>query len=153
MLLPVLYIGFAGVSNAFSFKYHTSHRQEISPRSNIVPRQNISTTPGTSTPDPAPITGVATFVDFAHEPNTVCGPLSGTSGLSHVSPGHPVSVALEISSAQLSHGRIKTVDKEVTDSNCRREWGLGCCGGKHFAWTWIWWRMCGDDRYGMPLRN
>ncbi|KAL8701259.1 MAG: hypothetical protein Q9201_005012 [Fulgogasparrea decipioides] len=69
MLLPILCVALAGLSNAVSFKHK------------ILPRQNGSAPfVDGSTAAPAAMTGVATFVDFVHEANTVCGPLSGANG-------------------------------------------------------------------------
>lgn len=68
MLLPILCVAFAGLGNALSLTHKIS------------PRQNGSAPAvGGSAAAPAAMTGVATFVDFVHEANTVCGPLSGMS--------------------------------------------------------------------------
>lgn len=67
MLLPIICVALAGLSNAFS----VNHK--------ILARQNASTPVGDGGVAPAAMTGVATFVDFVHEQNTVCGPLSGMS--------------------------------------------------------------------------
>ncbi|KAL8734079.1 MAG: hypothetical protein Q9181_003344 [Wetmoreana brouardii] len=59
MLLPILCVALAGLSDAVSLKHH------------ILPRQNGSApSVDGSTAGPAAMTGVATFVDFVHEANT-----------------------------------------------------------------------------------
>ncbi|KAI4149152.1 MAG: hypothetical protein L6R39_002589 [Caloplaca ligustica] len=57
MLLPIFLVAFAGLGNTLS----------------ILPRQNMTAVPSA-------MTGVATFVDFPHQQNTVCGPVSGANG-------------------------------------------------------------------------
>ncbi|KAL8631786.1 hypothetical protein Q9189_002484 [Teloschistes chrysophthalmus] len=47
----------------------------------LIPRQN-SSAPSTDGSAATPATtGIATFVDFAHEGNTVCGPLAGAESV------------------------------------------------------------------------
>lgn len=68
MLLPLFCIVIASLSNALSLK----------PK--ILSRQNSTAPADVSNTASASISGVATFVDFVHEPNTLCGPLSGANG-------------------------------------------------------------------------
>lgn len=67
MFLPIICVAFAGLSSALSLEHKIVPRQEMS-----APIDVASTA--------AAMTGVATFVDFVHERNTICGPLSGASG-------------------------------------------------------------------------
>lgn len=66
MLLSFLCVALAGLSNALSLK----------PK--ILPRQDSTAPADVPNTASASIPGVATFVDFVYEPNTLCGPLSGT---------------------------------------------------------------------------
>ncbi|KAL8953757.1 MAG: hypothetical protein Q9222_000439 [Ikaeria aurantiellina] len=72
MLGPLLVCAvFAGISNAISLTYKSQPRQL---------NTNFANNSAVATSGSGSITGVATFVDFAHEPNTLCGPLSGEKG-------------------------------------------------------------------------
>lgn len=89
MLLPLVCVALAGLGNALSI----SSRQPVYRRQNMstpldstglpstqqdstgISSTSLDSTGGSSTA----ITGVATFVMFPHQTNTVCGPFSGTS--------------------------------------------------------------------------
>lgn len=67
MLLPLVCVAFAGLSNALSVNQP------------LYPRQNMSTPLKSASIPSGAISGVATFVIFPHQTSTVCGPFSGTS--------------------------------------------------------------------------